>query len=61
MRKLMLKQKEVLVLGATGYIGSRLVPRLLKKGYIVRVGFRSRHKLNMRIWSHHRNLKAINL
>ncbi|MFX0050849.1 MAG: NAD(P)H-binding protein [Candidatus Hermodarchaeota archaeon] len=57
----MLKQKEVLVLGATGYIGSRLVPRLLKKGYIVRVGFRSRYKLNMRIWSHHRNLKAINL
>jgi uncharacterized protein YbjT (DUF2867 family) len=56
-----LKQKEVLVLGATGYIGSRLVPRLLKKGYIVQVGFRSRHKLNMRLWSHHRNLKAINL
>jgi len=61
MRKFTLKQKEVLVLGATGYIGSRLVPRLLKDGYIVRVGFRSRDKLNMRLWSHHRNLKAINL
>ncbi|MFX1284818.1 MAG: NAD(P)H-binding protein [Promethearchaeota archaeon] len=56
-----MKQKEVLVLGATGYIGSRLVPKLLKKGYIVRVGFRSKDKLNMRLWSHHRNLKTVNL
>ncbi|MFX1421067.1 MAG: NAD(P)H-binding protein [Promethearchaeota archaeon] len=57
----MLKQKELLVLGATGYIGSRLVPKLLEKGYIVRVGFRSKNKLNSRLWSHHRNLKAVNL
>jgi uncharacterized protein YbjT (DUF2867 family) len=56
-----LKQKEVLVLGATGYIGSRLVPRLLKKGYIARVGFRSKDKLNMRSWSYHRNLRPVNL
>jgi uncharacterized protein YbjT (DUF2867 family) len=61
MRKLTLKQKEVLVLGATGYIGSRLVPRLLRKRYIVRVGFRSRTKLNMRLWSHHKNLRPLNL
>ncbi|MFX0125002.1 MAG: NAD(P)H-binding protein [Candidatus Hodarchaeota archaeon] len=56
-----MKQKSILVLGATGYIGSRLVPNLLRKGYIVRVGFRSKQKLNMRLWSHHKNLETINL
>jgi uncharacterized protein YbjT (DUF2867 family) len=48
-----LNQKPLLVLGATGYIGSRLVPLLLKHGYQVRVGYRSAKKLNSRIWSKH--------
>ena len=56
-----MKQKKILVLGATGYIGSRLVPILLRKGYIVRVGFRSKLKLETRLWSHHENLEAIKL
>ena len=28
--------KSVLVTGATGYVGGRLIPRLLEKGYQVR-------------------------
>lgn len=41
----MAEQKTVLVTGATGYIGGRLVPRLLADGYRVRVLVRSPSKL----------------
>ena len=37
--------RRVLVLGATGYIGGRLVPRLLQAGHRVRVGVRRPEKL----------------
>lgn len=40
----------VLVTGATGYIGSRLVPALLDPGHDVRVLTRSRDKLAERSW-----------
>jgi len=41
----------VLVTGATGYIGGRLVPRLLERGYRVRCLVRSAAKLRARPWS----------
>ena len=39
--------ERALVLGSTGYIGGRLVPRLLAAGYRVRVLVRGAH----RVWS----------
>ncbi|GAB2564494.1 SDR family oxidoreductase [Leucobacter ruminantium] len=41
----------VLVLGATGYIGGRLVPRLLAGGYRVRALSRSRDRIAAMPWS----------
>lgn len=41
----------VVVLGATGYVGGRLVPALLAKGFRVRATGRSLHKLQSRVWA----------
>ena len=41
----------VLVTGATGYIGGRLVPRLLEAGYAVRCLVRAPRKLTDRPWA----------
>jgi uncharacterized protein YbjT (DUF2867 family) len=43
----------VVVTGATGYIGGRLVPRLLDHGYRVRCLVRDRRKLATRSWAEH--------
>lgn len=43
--------KPVLVTGATGYVGGRLVPRLLDAGYAVRCLARDPRKLAARPWS----------
>ena len=40
----------VLVTGATGYVGGRLVPRLLEAGYRVRVLVRDPSRLQGRPW-----------
>jgi uncharacterized protein YbjT (DUF2867 family) len=40
----------ILVTGPTGYIGGRLIPRLLQDGYRVRVLTRDRRRLQGRIW-----------
>jgi uncharacterized protein YbjT (DUF2867 family)/uncharacterized protein YndB with AHSA1/START domain len=41
----------VLVTGATGYIGGRLVPRLLEEGHRVRVLVRDRRRIEGREWA----------
>ncbi len=46
-----MKPQRVLVTGATGYIGGRLVPELLDAGYQVRCLARSPAKLDGRPWS----------
>jgi uncharacterized protein YbjT (DUF2867 family) len=43
--------KPVLVTGATGYVGGRLVPRLLEEGYKVRVLVRDPGRLAGRSWT----------
>ena len=43
--------RRVLVTGATGYVGGRLVPRLLEAGYRVRVLARDPQRLEGRSWS----------
>jgi uncharacterized protein YbjT (DUF2867 family) len=46
-------RRTVLVTGATGYIGGRLVPRLLESGYAVRCLVRDPRKLAHRPWAGH--------
>lgn len=54
---------KILVTGATGYIGGRLVPRLLQAGHAVCAVSRSLDKLQGRNWANHAHvtLKAVDL
>ncbi len=52
-------KQRVLVTGATGYIGGRIVPRLLDRGYRVRCLVRSPEKLDGRRWRDHPLLEVI--
>ena len=45
--------KHVLVTGSTGYVGGRLVPKMLEAGYRVRALGRSIAKLRARPWAKH--------
>lgn len=47
----------VLVLGSTGYVGSRLVNRLTTQGHIVKAGWRTRSKLESQSWKNHPNVQ----
>lgn len=47
----MTNDKLILVTGATGYVGGRLVPRLLEAGYRVRLLVRDRTRLQGRPWT----------
>lgn len=49
----------VVVTGATGYIGGRLVPRLLERGFRVRCLVRSVRKLRARPWADHPNVELV--
>ena len=45
-------KKLILVTGATGYVGGRLVPKLLEAGYRVRCIVRDPSRLEGRSWLH---------
>jgi uncharacterized protein YbjT (DUF2867 family) len=52
-------EKIILVLGATGYVGGELVPKLLEKGYKVRAAGRSLDKLRSQAWAKHPNVSFV--
>lgn len=52
-------KKPILVTGATGYVGGRLVPMLLARGYSVRAAGRSLEKLRCRPWGGHENVELV--
>ncbi|MFW9919904.1 MAG: NAD(P)H-binding protein [Candidatus Thorarchaeota archaeon] len=45
-----MKPSEILVLGATGYVGSRLVHSLIDSGYSVRASYRTEEKARQCTW-----------
>lgn len=56
---MMKKKPTILVLGATGYVGGRLVPKLLEEGYHVKATGRSADKLKGRVWAHHPQVELV--
>ena len=57
MKRNNIHNNKILVTGATGYVGGRLVPRLLSDGYRVKAVGRSMDKLKGRPWAAHPNLE----
>lgn len=51
--------RPILVAGATGYVGARLIPRLLEAGYRVRALVRAPGKLIDRPWAGHPRLEFV--
>lgn len=49
--------KKIFVAGATGYVGGRLIPKLLEEGYSVKAFGRSKSKLYNRSWARHPQLE----
>ena len=46
-----MNDQRILVLGASGYVGSRLIPRLLARGYTIRAVSRRPDSLADRLWA----------
>jgi uncharacterized protein YbjT (DUF2867 family) len=53
------ENRPILVTGATGYVGGRLVPLLLAKGYRVRACARNPQHLENRPWHGHTNVEIV--
>ncbi|MFC1544469.1 NAD(P)H-binding protein [Gemmatimonadota bacterium] len=53
------ERRPAFVTGATGYIGGRLVPRLLERGYRVRCYARSAEKVRARSWGSHPHVEIV--
>jgi uncharacterized protein YbjT (DUF2867 family) len=51
--------KPILVTGATGYVGGRLIPALLEAGYRVRAMGRSLDKLGCRPWARQQKIELV--
>ena len=54
-----MRSKTILVTGGTGYVGGRLIPLLLEKGYRVRAVARSLQKLQSRPWAGFPNVELM--
>lgn len=53
------QQRPIFVTGATGYVGGRLVPALIEKGYLVRCLARDPRKLEQRTWFTHKSVEVV--
>ena len=54
-----MKDDLILVTGATGYVGGRLIPALLESGYRVRAMGRSLEKIGCRPWAGHDRVELV--
>ena len=54
-----MRSDPILVTGATGYVGGRLIPALLEGGYRVRAMGRSVEKLACRPWARHEQIELV--
>jgi uncharacterized protein YbjT (DUF2867 family) len=55
----MMMEKPILVTGGTGYVGGRLIPRLLDAGFKVKAMARSPERLLCRPWGRHPALEVV--
>ena len=51
--------KPILVTGATGYVGGRLIPTLLERGFRVRAMGRNPAKTACRPWARHDRMELV--
>jgi uncharacterized protein YbjT (DUF2867 family) len=54
-----MRSEPILVTGATGYVGGRLIPALLESGYRVKAMGRSLDKLECRPWGRHPQIELV--
>ncbi len=54
-----MNDKKILVVGGTGYVGTRLVQILLENGYNVKVTWRSYDKIKTKLWFKHPKVEIV--